>query len=1020
MRAFIRFFINRPLIVNLLTVMIILVGALSMIFLKKEIFPSVDFDFINVSTVYPGSSSEDVEKLITIPLEREVKGVDGIRTLNGVSAEGVSFVYMEIDPDYDIDEVLQDVRNAIDKVDDLPDEALKPQILSVSNKLKGIISIVLTGAKYEQLRFHGKKLRDILERDKDIAQIDFGGYRADEVRIEVDPVKLKEYEVTMSQIVNAVRSRNINISAGKIKSLSGDSFVRTVSEFEKSGDIGNVLVRANYSGNGVRVNDVAKVTRRPEILDQKTRSNGEEALYLEVKMKESGDIIDTVDRLKGLTENYFKDNVTGELEFRYADDASYFVRRRLDVLKDNGILGIFLVFGCLLFFLNFRTSVITSMGAPLAFMISFIAMDYMGYSLNLISMFALILVLGMLVDDSIIVAERYFQFAEKGMPPKEAAEQAAVDTVKPVLATILTTVIAFGSLFFMGGIMGKFLLPVPIVIIITLAASLFECFVILPSHLADFAKVGEKVKGKKRWYDPLRDIYTKCLEKALTFPKTVLVAFFALLFGSIVVATKMKFELFPGDDATTVFIQLKGKVGTPITETDRVIGTIEKAAISLMDKTEFTEVKGLVGQIIGDFGLKTGTHYGAIGLYLTQELDRERSVDEILNGIVAKTKELAPDYNVSVKKMAGGPPTGKPVQIDITGENLDNLYAVAKRAEIELAKIEGITATEIDFELGNDQFLIEVDDLKARRLGLDTTTIARELRYALAEDEISEIVESDEDIKIRINIIDEERRSKDVINQLSVLNNQGKLIPISKVINVTTAPGAFVVRREERKRIVSLTAEIDRNTKTSATSVPRDMRPIMKKIVLDYDGVSFAFGGENKDTQESLQRLGKSAFISLFCIFLVLVIMFGTLGQPFVIMSCIPLGLIGVVWTFLAFGEPLGFMAVMGIVGLIGVVVNDSIVLVSFINTQKEIMPIFDAVLDAGRQRFRAVILTTFTTVAGLMPIAHARGGDPFLKPMALSFAWGLLFASAVTLIFIPCAYLVYHNGVEWIKKKLP
>jgi multidrug efflux pump subunit AcrB len=1018
MKKLIKYFIERSLVVNLITVMIFIVGTISIITLQKETFPRVDFDVIIVTTSYPGSSAEDVEKLISISLERELKSVEGIKEITALSAQGNSIVYIKVDPDADVDEVLNDCKDAIDSVDDLPEEAKIPKVRSLTNKARGVLKIPLTGLPYAELRKHAKKIQKKLEIYTGVARVNFDGYRLDEIVIIIDPDKMNQYEITTTEISTAIRNKHLNLSAGKLESLAGDIIVRTISEFVTTDDIKKLILRSNDSGRSVTLSDVATVVRRPAKSTILVRSQGKQSIFLDVKIKENADILINSKIIKEAVKEYMQKVKDTGLQYSFVDDTSFKVNRRLNVLKSNGFVGIILVFICLLFFLNFSTSVITSLGAPIAFMTAFILMDSFGLSINLISMFGLILVLGMLVDDSIIVAEHYYQLLERGMRPKEAALKAAMDTIGPVTATILTTVVAFGAIFFMGGIMGKFLWSVPAVVIICLAASWLECFFILPSHLHDFVRL-KKDRKEKKWFNKLIEKYDVILKFSLKYPKIILASFFIVFIFSIGVARNMRFELFPGDDVSTIYLQVKGEVGTALNKTDDAVKKIEKMFLAELKKDEIEQIKAYVGMLQGNHGQKTGSHYGQVVAYLTDPKDRERSTDEIVKVLVEKAKKLVPDFSVISKKLAGGPPKGKPVEIDLKSDSLEELKIVSKLVHTELKKEKGLTSSELDFEEGKKQIIIEVNDQEARRLGLNTRQVAFEFRAAMAGDSVTEIRENDEDIEIKINLNADSQNGTEVLSKLYIVNNQGSRIPMSKVAKFRELPGAFVIRRFNRQRIFSISGTLD-NAITSPRKIVETFKPKLDAIMENYPDVFYSFGGENKDTNESMMRLAKSGIIALFCIFLILVFMFASLGQPLVIMSAIPLGMIGVIFTFKLFDMSLGFMAMMGVVALVGVVVNDSIVLVSFINERlrETSDSLYTCIIEGSKSRFRPVILTTFTTVAGLLPVAHWPGGDPFLKPMATSFAWGLLIATAVTLVFIPCNYFIYTKIINWFKKK--
>jgi len=1000
------------------------VGGYSLYSLQKETFPKVEFDFITIRTNYSGSSSEDVEKLVTIPLERELKVVDGIKRMNAMSGEGFSVFTLEVEPDFDIDEVFTEVKDAVESTVDLPDEADLPIVKKINNKNRGTIKVALTGSNYNQLRRVTKLLRDKLESIRDVSRVNLSGYRIDEIRIEVNPKKLEKYHLTVGEIGTAIRQRNINLSAGYIESPKGNILIRTLAEFVDLDEIKNITVRSNPTGMGVKVTDVAEVIRIPEEDAVIERSQGERAIFLDVLIRGKADVIKTTKAIKKRTEKFFNEDYKGkfpEIKFRFTDDWSYYVTRRLNILSKSGIQGIFLVFAALLLFLNFSTSGVTALGAPLAFTASFIIMNIFGISINLISMLALIMVLGMLVDDSIIVAEQYYQNVEAGLDKYEAAKKAAIETIKPITATVLTSCIAFGSMFFMGGIMGKFLWPVPVIIIICLVASLIECFFILPSHLNDFAKVPKNHGDHNRWYTPVIKSYGKALKPFLRHPWLVSFFFIGIFIGSIFIAKSMRFELFPGDDVRLVFLQIKGEVGTPIEESDAAIAKLEKMILGNLKADELDQIRSKIGMFLDEKSRKTGNHYGSVMIYLTPPDERKRTTDEIINDLVKRSKPLVPKYHVTVLKRQGGPPKGKAVEIELTGDSLDDLKLLSKKVQKVLGETKGVVTTEIDFEEGKKQIIAKVDNTEARRLGISTTLIALELRKAFSGDSVTEIRESDEDIPIRVYLDKKSREDVNTLKKLFVLSPRGNRIPISKVVDFVERPGAFVIRRKDRKRIISVSASLDKKLATPQ-SIIKILDPKLKKLLDDYPEVAYNFGGENQDTQESMAALMKAGIISFLCIFFVLVVMFNSLGQPIVIMSVIPMGLIGVILAFKIKGAVLSFMALLGVIGLIGVVVNDSIVLVNFINKKREELGNdMQAVIEACMGRFRPVILTSVTTVAGLLPVAHAgifggSVGDPFVKPMAFAFAYGLAFATLITLIFVPANYLIYLKILNFFK----
>ena len=1008
MKKIIDYFVDHSVVVNLLTALIIVMGMFAVFSLNKETFPNVDFNFIVIRNVFPGTAPEDVEKLLTLDIERELKEVDGIEELNALSSEGGVIISIKVDPDYTADEVLQDVKDAMDRLSDLPEDVEEPIITKITNKNRGLMNVAVFGDDEWTLREKAKKVRDRLELDRRVSKVEMSGYRDEVMDVQVKMDKLELYDMTIGEIVTAIKDRQINVSAGNIKNPSREKLVRTLVENETKESIEEIVIRSNDIGNAVRVKDVADVNLILKDKVREDRSNKTLAIFLDVKAKNSADVLETAEFIK----NTFKvESQKIGFEYKIYNDFSFFVKRRLGVLTQNGLQGIILVTICLVFFMNFRVSIITALGAPFAFLVAFALMDSFGVTINLISMFGLIMVLGMLVDDSIIVAEQYYQYLEKGMEPREAAKKAALDTLGPVTATVLTTMVAFGALFYMEGIMGRFLWSVPAVVIIALAASWVECFIILPGHLADFAsKVKPESLNKDRWYKPQLNFYHKVLKLALHYSKSTVGIFCLAFVISVVTAAKMRFELFPSDDATIVTVNIKGVVGTPFERSNEVLQEVEDAIFAATKEDELVGVKGMTGfQGFKGGRSKTGSHYGSARVELVMQDFRDRSTKEIVAAISDKIKTVIPkDFQYTVDVFKNGPPQGKPVNIEIFGDDLDILLNASNEVKAHLLKTDGIIAAELDYEIGKKQIIVDVNEVEARRLGVSNRQIALELRRAFEGEAATTIKKSDEDMDVLVRLEKSSRSIEETIQKIRVNNAQGRRVFLTRLASFKEEDGAFIIRRFNRKRTMQIAGDIDLK-KTTSVAINKKIKPSIDKILEKYPSLTYDMTGENKDTKESLQSFKKALIASMFIIFIMLVVQFSSMAQPLIIMSAIPFGLIGVVAAFKLLGLPIGFMALMGMLGLVGVVINDSIVLVTFINRSLEekgyTLPVL---IEASLSRFRPVVLTTVTTVAGLLPVAHAPGGDPFLKPMATSFAYGLLFSSTITLIFVPCCYYLY------------
>jgi len=1014
MKRIIDYFIDNSLITNLITLLIIALGIFSILNLRRETFPNVDFGFIQVRTLYPGASAEDVEQLVSIPLEKAIETVDGIETMNTLSGESFSIVFLKIDPSYEVKEVEDEVKDALDLVQDLPEDVEESVVTRFDNDQKKVASLAITGGSEQQRRMWAKRLEKKIEDIDEVTRVTMSGYRDEIVDIQVNPLKLEKLDLALSDIADVVKSSKTELTSGKIEKKDRSLTVRFSNEKKAASDFENIIIRSNVSGKSVFLKDIASIQKTLKDKKDHHRESGKDAIFLAIQSKDKADILKVTDEVKLLVSDFWSRNEIKHLDYKWGEEIAFWVKRRLRVLGQNGTQGLILVFVALLLFMNFRVSFLTSLGAPLAFFVAFACMSFLGLTINLISMFGLILVLGMLVDDSIIVAENFYQYVEKGWDNKSAAKQAAMETLAPVTATILTTMIAFGAIFFMGGIMGKFLWPVPMVVIICLIASWFECFFILPGHLADFSGKINPEKIKKPWYNFLLVGYAKLLSFILrsTWRTFFVIIFFGLsLIGSLKLAGIMRFELFPGDDVRLIYVNITGPVGASFERTDKEVVKLQNKVLETLRKNEIELFQTIVGTQTSREGTpRTGDHYGTLKLFPYPSSKRDRTTSEIVNEITRVTKGVS-SYEVTTKVESNGPPKGLPIKVELSHESLDELIILANNLKEKIAKMDGVTSIDLDYEDGVTQYIYQINEIEAKKRGVSSLQIALELRRSFEGEELATIRKGDEDIDIVLRLDKKSRSTEETLDNIKIRNRSGRLVPLSQVTNRTEKSGAYILRRFDRKNTIAVQGDIDL-ARTTSLEVNQKAIPIIEEMIKINPDLSYKLDGENKDTQESISGLFKAGVIALFCIFLILVIMFASLAQPLIIMSAIPLGLIGVIITFFLMDIPISFMAGMGIIGLIGVVVNDSIVLVSFINNKvkKESLGLYKGVIEASVSRFRPVILTTFTTVAGLLPLAHSKGGDPFLKPMAISFAYGLIFATLLTLIFIPCCSFLYFK----------
>jgi multidrug efflux pump subunit AcrB len=1020
-----KFSVNQSLFVNLISVIIIIVGAVVLFGMNREVFPNVNFDMVSVTTVYPGANPLDVEKLITVPIEKELKEVDGIKEINSSSADSTSLIILKIDPDEpDKPKVVRDIESAVDRVQGLPSEIDEdPVVVEVTTKQYAIIEVSLTGDMSEaKLRQYADALEDEIEDVKGVARAKKSGYRDREIQVNVLPEKLREYYVSMDEIEEALASRNVSVPAGEINTDTVEYSIRTTGEFATVEEVGNVIIRANDSGNWLRINDVATVKDTFKDEDVIYKTWGVRSINLVILKKESGDALNVVDEVKRRCEEY-KKNCPDDLKIAYVNDYSFFARRRLNVLGNNAWFSLILVIVAMLIFLQRRVAIVAIIGIPIAFFTTFIFMDMLGITINLVSMFGLIIVLGMLVDDGIIVAENVYRHMEDGMAPREAAVKGTEEVMGAVVAAVLTTVAAFSPLLFMSGIIGQFIRNIPIVLILALLASLAEALIILPSHLADFVKMKCDANGKpvrtskdKPWFKALVKGYTVVVTAAVRRKYRVLAIFTLILLSCIFLATNvMKFVLFPSSGINYFFIRGEAPIGTPLERTNELIASYEAAVLELPPEEleSFVTSVGNIAEDRHDPFSGQASNFVQITVYLTPEQDRKRGVEEIISALREKTKDMTGFTDLRFDKPESGPPVGKPVEVKIRGEQFEILDEIAEEYMDYMKTIDGTEGVTWDHKPGKEEIRVVVDHDMATRAGLTIGQIAKTVRGVFEGNIATRIkpVKAEEETDVTVMFPRDRAGDISVFEDILIRNKYGNLIALGKVAKIEKVPGTTTIHHLDGKRVVTASSNVDTD-KITSMEINGRLAKKFKDISKKYLGYSVKYGGEQEEAMDSLTSLLKAFLYAFLIIYLILSSFFRSLVQPLIVMLAIPFGLIGVILAFVAHGVPFSFFAILGIVGLNGIVVNDSIVFVSFINKLRASgMDLRHSIIRAGQLRLRPVLLTTITTCGGLSTVAYGIGGkDPFLVPMALAICWGIVFATVLTLIVIPCIYSIVDD----------
>ncbi len=1033
--SLIRFTLKNSLLFNLLTAMVLIVGILKSVNMRREAFPSVDFDIVTIRTVYPGASPREVEQYVTERLEEEIESVDGVDEFNSVSIEGMSVITVQLDMDrrqVEKDKTVNELQRAVDRTRDLPEDLPDPPIVqSIESKKFPVLDLGLAGdMSYTELYAYADQLKERVEELPDVDRVTWQAKREREYWVELNPARLDQYEIGLGFVIGALAARNINLPGGAIKTPDGEILVRTIGEVDNPQEIEDVVLRTNDAGVALLIRDVGTVRETFAETNRVNRTNGMPSIMLSIVIdSEKGDIIRMVDASKLVIEDFLDSINDPRVSVAYVNDMSYFVRNRLGVLLNNGGLGILLVLVVLLLFLSRGIAIVTAFGLPVAFLGALWIMSATGLTINLLTMFALIIVLGMLVDDAIIVGENIWQHYEQGSPPWKAALDGASEVFWPVTATILTTMAAFSPMLMVSGVFGKFMYAMPIVVMVALFVSLLESMLILPSHAYDVLRFGERWRqwrsggdddGRpetKRHgiLDPALDAYEKVLDWTLRFRYVFVIGIFGLLVGTMAFTGKyMQTILFPASAVEVFFVRATMPPGTSIEETEKAFKPIEQLVASLPNqelKDYITNLGIQQNDPNNDPFTKRGSHVGQVLAFLTSELDRDRTAAEIIDSLREPLDRIAAEQGYvtwSFDRMRPGPPVGKPVAIRILGDEFERLREVGALVEQKIKTMDGTEDVNLDYTPGKDEVRVVVDQSAAAHALLTVEQISGHVLAAFEGQVATHVRGEGERIPVRVRLNEANRNRLATLEQLRIPNAQGILVPLRDVATFERGPGILQITRRGGVRIVTVTANVDER-KTSSTAVNLAIQPYLEELEQQFPDVRLSAGGEFEDTQESMRSLAEAFVVAMGLIFLILATQFTSLTQPFVVMAAIPFGIIGVIWAFYLHGMPLSFLGFIGIIGLSGVVVNDSIVLVSFINNARRAgSPPFQAALTAGRRRFRAVWLTTFTTVFGLLPMVYGIGGlDKFLQPAAVALGYGLIFGTVLVLLFVPALYLV-------------
>jgi len=1019
-----KFVVKQPVMVNMLMVVVFIAGIIALHEMPIEEHPSVRIEIAVVSATYPGASPEDVERMITLPLEDRIKTLPDIEELYATSYEGRCLIFIEYDANIDnYDIAVTDLKSEIDRVKpELPDDAADSlEVMKIRSGETWPIMNVNLGGEYgaQGIKELAESMKDELLNIDGIAKVDIRGTRTREIWVEADRARLSAYGVSLDKLFSAVQTANTDLPAGRIELGNKEFIVSPVGDLTGVEDIAAVVVRSDSDGTTVRVGDVAEVHdtfTRDEII---SRLNARRSVSVRIYMKDEGSIIDIARQAKQLVEEY-QANIT-DITFSVEKDDSIDVINSVRALVGNAIVGLLLVSFLMTFLIGKRSAALAVIGIPFAFMTAFVLLNGIGETINTLSLFAFILVLGIVVDDAIIVIENVYRHLEMGKSPVQAAIDGTHEVMWPVVSAVLTTVAAFLPLIMMEGRIGKFIYVLPIVAMLALLGSLVESLVVLPSHLADFGQL-PKNQDKRlgdRMFKKLLATYQALIGKALrhrylvvlgTFILTVVITFAALSF--------LRVEIFPRQDSSSEELIIRLPTGTKLEETDRVLTDLSQAIIDELPETDIQSVTSLSGMIVQRRSRLQTTDGGNITINL---LDDHRPNEEIKADIRKIIERIPEIKTASFSTTAHGPPVGSPVDIRVRGKNLETMNKIAKMIMDDLEAMPGVSDVESDFNTGKTKIRFHPDRVKMSTYGITMSQLASILRTAIEGTEATSFRDAtDDEVKVLVMVREDDRRSLDDLRLLTINTTTGISVPLSELGEFTSEETLETVQRYDAKRVIGVSANVDRENITS-DEANKAIQEKYSDISARFPGYSLEFGGEAAHQKKAFGNLAQEFLIALILIYMILGSQFKSFLQPLVVMFTVPFSLLGVSVGLIVMGLNFSLVAGISVVALAGVVVNDSLVLVDFANVmRRKGVAINEAVSQAGAQRMRPILMTTFTTIAGLLPMAFGIGGAGLMwQPMAICMIWGLAFATFLTLFVIPCTYSLLEDWSLRIRTRL-
>ncbi len=1032
-----KFAISRPIVVRMALILIVIFGIYSYRKMPKYMDPDITIGEGVIVTLCPGFSPEEMEKLVTSKIEDELEGIAELRRYESNSYESTSKIHVFFNTrlsEYEIDQAMQEIRNAVDRVEDLPREAKVPRVIEIDIALFPVCMVGLSGQlPMMQLQDIGGEIADTFETINGVSEVQIMGERENEIWVELDPRRMSAYGISIPEVAQVLARRVQNLPGGTVEMDGHETAIRMVGEPGRPEDLGNIVLKS-VNGGTVYLSDIAKITPTLEKARTLTFIDKKNALVLAIKRKRNTNMIQIVDDVKGLLKD-IPAQYPGLKTTLYFDQSKE-IKKRIKELQTNGLLGITLVFLILWLSMGLRNALFASIGIPIAFFLTFVLMKGFGLSINILTLFGLILVLGVVVDDAIVVLENIYRHLEEGKSLLKGTLEGSREVLAPVLASVTTTMAAFFPILIMvGGIIGRYMAGLPKVVIFALAASLFEVFFMLPSHVVELTPKNAFEKTRKRRLDifrPLRRIYYPFLRVILRHRYVSVLVIVVSTVLAFFLYFQTDFVMFPKSD---VFPRFNIYFDLPANS------TLARSRETLMDLSDL--VKDRIGDEleapIAVAGMKEvnyepifGRHYGLLMVILKTGKAREHSVVELMDRVRDDVGQLLTSRGATsfvLERLIEGPPVGADVDLKIQSPSWKTSARISRLLREEMGRHKGIVDIRDDFSREKQFMEITVDEAKARKLGIDQSHLVMAVQAAFYGLPVATYNRGDEEQEIKLKYLLRYRHDfDDLLNLKVVVQGHGE-IPLKELAKIRLTPGFHNIYHYNGKETVRLTANIkevqedqkgllgffssltgEKMTAVRANGIAIDY---FNSIRENFPGARLIAGGLQEETNTSLMELGKAAIVALFLIFFILSLQFNSFTQPFIIMITIPFVTLGVMVGLLVSNNPLTFITLIGLLALTGIVVNDSLVLIDFINRYRKEHPkqLYLAIVRGCHVRMRPIILTSLTTIFGLAPMALGLGGKSiFWAPLATAIIWGLGFATLLILSMVPAYYAILED----------